>query len=230
MARRPASHPTGRRARRRPPERSWAGPILAAPCVYPPRSAWRRGGWWRSGSPFRSPAGGPRIPPPLVTADGGRRADRAVRGRAALARARRRGRASLQMWAYIATYQMPNDDPEALARAGARRLPGPHRPRDRARRAARRCGCSARSRRPGAIRRADQVLVWSHWIWFLVPHGDGRVPPAAPAATSSRAAAARMYAVFDLGVIGYWAIPTAPPWYAAEARASWATARPRCAA
>jgi membrane-associated phospholipid phosphatase len=23
-----------------------------------------------------------------------------------------------------------------------------------------------------------------------------------------------MYAVFDLGLIGYWAVPTAPPWYA----------------
>jgi membrane-associated phospholipid phosphatase len=24
------------------------------------------------------------------------------------------------------------------------------------------------------------------------------------------------YAVFDLGLIGYWALPTAPPWYASE--------------
>ena len=29
-------------------------------------------------------------------------------------------------------------------------------------------------------------------------------------------AAARMYAVFDLGAGFYWAIPTAPPWYAAR--------------
>ena len=28
--------------------------------------------------------------------------------------------------------------------------------------------------------------------------------------------AAQMYAVFDLGLIGYWAVPTAPPWFAAE--------------
>ena len=28
-------------------------------------------------------------------------------------------------------------------------------------------------------------------------------------------AAARMYAVFDLGAVFYWAIPTAPPWWAA---------------
>jgi membrane-associated phospholipid phosphatase len=30
-------------------------------------------------------------------------------------------------------------------------------------------------------------------------------------------AAARMYAVFDLGAVFYWVIPTAPPWWAAEA-------------
>jgi membrane-associated phospholipid phosphatase len=29
-------------------------------------------------------------------------------------------------------------------------------------------------------------------------------------------AAARMYAVFDIGAVAYWAIPTAPPWYAAR--------------
>src|SRR3954453_817299 len=28
--------------------------------------------------------------------------------------------------------------------------------------------------------------------------------------------AARMYATFDLGLVGYWALPTAPPWYAAQ--------------
>jgi membrane-associated phospholipid phosphatase len=25
-----------------------------------------------------------------------------------------------------------------------------------------------------------------------------------------------MYATFDLGLVGYWGVPTAPPWYAAE--------------
>jgi membrane-associated phospholipid phosphatase len=29
-------------------------------------------------------------------------------------------------------------------------------------------------------------------------------------------AAARMYAVFDIGAVFYWAIPTAPPWWAGE--------------
>jgi membrane-associated phospholipid phosphatase len=67
---------------------------------------------------------------------------------------------------------------------------------------------------PGQINRFERLLVFCHWIWFATPHasltyvllrrGD-RFP----------AAAARMYAVFDLGAIFYWAIPTAPPWWAA---------------
>ena len=51
-------------------------------------------------------------------------------------------------------------------------------------------------------------------MWFLVPHASVgyvllRDPERFPAA------AARMYAVFDLGAVFYWAIPTAPPWWAA---------------
>ena len=65
------------------------------------------------------------------------------------------------------------------------------------------------------MRRADQALVWVHWVWFFVPHGTvayliarhrDRFP----------AGAARIYGVFDLGVIVYWLLPTAPPWYAAK--------------
>ena len=67
---------------------------------------------------------------------------------------------------------------------------------------------------PGKVNRFERVLVWCHWMWFFVPHGTvgyilvrrrERFP----------AAAARMYAVFDLGAVFYWAIPTAPPWWAA---------------
>ena len=35
-----------------------------------------------------------------------------------------------------------------------------------------------------------------------------------------------MYAVFDLGAVFYWAIPTAPPWWAAAERVASTTARP----
>jgi membrane-associated phospholipid phosphatase len=51
-------------------------------------------------------------------------------------------------------------------------------------------------------------------MWFAVPHASVgyvllRTPERFPAA------AARMYGVFDLGAVFYWAIPTAPPWWAA---------------
>ena len=57
--------------------------------------------------------------------------------------------------------------------------------------------------------------MWSHWVWFAFPHGTVlyvllRHRDQFPGA------AARIYATFDLGVIGYWAIPTAPPWFAAQ--------------
>jgi hypothetical protein len=120
----------------------------------------------------------------------------------------------LQMWAYLAAYEMPNDDPEALERRV--KVGYPVRidkaiglgvtPTLRLQRA---------FGRPGRHNRAEKVLVWSHWLWFLVPHGTSiflllRHPEEFPRG------AARIYATFDIGLIGYWAIPTAPPWYAAQ--------------
>jgi membrane-associated phospholipid phosphatase len=120
----------------------------------------------------------------------------------------------LQMWAYFAAYQMPNDDPEALQRRvhvdypvkidrvlGLGELPNV--------RLQRAFGA------PGRIQWREKILIWPHWIWFFVPHASvgyillrhrERFP----------AAALRMYAVFDLGALVYWALPTAPPWYAAR--------------
>jgi membrane-associated phospholipid phosphatase len=155
-----------------------------------------------------------RLPPPVVTATAAA-APLALCVAVPRTRARDVAVCTLQMWAYIATYEMPNDDPERLrARVrvtypvkvdrvlGLGELPGLRLQRALA--------------RPDTIGRADQVLVWCHWIWFLVPHGTVaflllRRPELFPGG------AARMYAVFDIGVIGYWAVPTAPPWYAAEA-------------
>jgi membrane-associated phospholipid phosphatase len=118
------------------------------------------------------------------------------------------------MAAYVATYQMPNDDPERLrARVRVRYpividralglgdLPGLRLQRLLA--------------RPGAIGRADQVLIWCHWLWFFVPHGTVAYLLLRRPALFPRGAA-QLYAVFDLGLIGYWAAPTAPPWYAAR--------------
>jgi membrane-associated phospholipid phosphatase len=119
----------------------------------------------------------------------------------------------LNMWAYVAAYEMPHDDPRRLADrvrvdypiAIDRALGLGVTPTVRLQRA-----FSA----PGHVNRFERVLVWCHWTWFGVPHASVgyvllRRPERFPAA------AARMYAVFDLGAIFYWAIPTAPPWWAA---------------
>ena len=88
------------------------------------------------------------------------------------------------------------------------------RPRDRRSGRRRRCGCSARSARPGASRAGRSCSSGRT--------GCGSCSRTAPSLTCSSATAssfprgaAQIYATFDLGVIGYWAIPTAPPWYAA---------------
>ncbi len=119
----------------------------------------------------------------------------------------------LNMWAYLAAYEMPHDDPERLAArvhvdypiAVDRILGLGTPPTLRLQRA-----FSA----PGTINPPERVLVWCHWMWFFVPHASVayvwvRAPERFPAA------AARMYAVFDVGAVFYWAIPTAPPWWAA---------------
>ncbi|PZS11556.1 MAG: phosphoesterase, partial [Solirubrobacterales bacterium] len=50
--------------------------------------------------------------------------------------------------------------------------------------------------------------------WFMVPHGSVLYVLVRRRERFSRALAL-MYAVFDLGATFYWALPTAPPWYAA---------------
>ncbi len=134
----------------------------------------------------------------------------------AVPRSRRRDLATcvLQMWAYLATYEMPADDHDALeARThvdypvtidrflGAGELPG--------------IRLQRRFADPPNIRLPEKVLVFSHWIWFLVPHGTLTYVLLRRRANFPRAAV-MIYATFDLGVLCYWLIPTAPPWYAAQ--------------
>ena len=121
---------------------------------------------------------------------------------------------TLNMWAYIAAYKLPNDDPRRLAARvrvdypiavdrvlGLGVIPTLRMQRSFA--------------APGAVNRFERLLVWCHWMWFAVPHSSVayillRDPDRFPSA------AARMYAVFDIGAVFYWTIPTAPPWWAAE--------------
>jgi hypothetical protein len=120
----------------------------------------------------------------------------------------------LQMYAYTVTYKMPHDDPEALERRvhvdypvkidrliGLGKVPN--------------IRLQEAFAAPGRIRRYERVLVWSHWLWFLFPHGTVLYVLLRRPERFVRTAA-MTYAVFDLGLIGYWALPTAPPWYASE--------------
>ena len=121
---------------------------------------------------------------------------------------------ALNMWGYLAAYKMPHDDPRRLAArvhidypiAIDRVLGFGATPTQRLQQA---------FAAPGSINRFERVLAWCHWMWFFVPHASVayvlvRDPDRFPSA------AARMYAVFDIGAVFYWAIPTAPPWWAAE--------------
>ena len=61
----------------------------------------------------------------------------------------------------------------------------------------------------------DRFLTWVHWLWFLEPYVALvfillRHPERFPRA------ARRLAAVFDIGCVVYFAVPTAPPWWASE--------------
>ncbi|HEU4974944.1 MAG TPA: phosphatase PAP2 family protein [Baekduia sp.] len=154
-----------------------------------------------------------RIPPPVVTATAAA-APFALAVVVPRSRTRDVALCALQMYAYTVTYKMPHDDPQVLERRvhidypvrvdrvlGLGTIPNVRLQR--------------RFADDGRIGRRDQVLVWCHWLWFLFPHGTVaymllRRPERFPRT------AAMTYAVFDLGLIGYWGVPTAPPWYASE--------------
>lgn len=129
-------------------------------------------------------------------------------------RARDAAVCALNMWAYFAAYEMPHDDPRRLAEralvdypiAADRLLGLGELPTVRLQR-----GFS----KPGSINRFERALAWCHWLWFMTPHASvGYVLLRRPERFPK--SAAQMYAVFDLGAIFYWAIPTAPPWWAAK--------------
>ncbi len=126
----------------------------------------------------------------------------------------------LQMWAYLAAYKTPHDDEHAQIQRvhidypidvdrvlGCGELPTLRLQRALAR--------IDPSNGEPSWQTLDKVLVWTHWAWFMVPHGSLayillRHPEKFPRA------AVMTYAVFDLGASVYWIAPTAPPWYAAS--------------
>jgi membrane-associated phospholipid phosphatase len=136
----------------------------------------------------------------------------------AILRPRTRGRDvalfAMQMWGFIMVHELPYDDPEGLRRRlrtgypividraiGLGRLPNARLQR-------------ALARVP-RIRLLNHILTWVHWLWFFEPYLAlafilVRHPQRFPRA------ARRLAAVFDLGCIAYFAVPTAPPWWASE--------------
>jgi membrane-associated phospholipid phosphatase len=121
---------------------------------------------------------------------------------------------AMQMWAFTMVHEMPYDDPERLRGRLRSRYPiavdrvlgGGRLPNVRLQRAL------ARLPRVAA---ANRFLAWTHWLWFIEPYlaltlilvrDNERFPRAAR----------QMAAVFDAGCIVYFAVPTAPPWWASE--------------
>jgi membrane-associated phospholipid phosphatase len=121
---------------------------------------------------------------------------------------------ALQMWAYYAHYDMPDDDPDALLRRTRVEYPIRF---DRA------IGCGTPPTirlqralgRPGELRPHDLGLAMVHWAWFAIPHGTVAYLLLRHHDRFVRGAVLTA-ATFDLGLVVYWAVPTAPPWYAAE--------------
>jgi membrane-associated phospholipid phosphatase len=121
---------------------------------------------------------------------------------------------ALQMWAYFAHFDMPDDDPEALLRRLKvdypinfdRALGGGTTPTTRLQRSL---------GREGHVGELEYGLSVIHWSWFFVPHGTlfymllrhRRLYPRS---------AVLMSACFDLGCVVYWTVPTAPPWWAGQ--------------
>jgi PAP2 superfamily len=120
----------------------------------------------------------------------------------------------LQMWGFLNAKDLPHDDPETLRRRLRITYPanvdrvigGGELPTVRIQRALSGLGKG---------NPLDRTLSWIHWLWFFEPHGSlawilAKHPERFPRA------ARQMSGVFDLGCAVYWAVPTAPPWWASE--------------
>lgn len=121
---------------------------------------------------------------------------------------------ALQMWAFTVAHELPFDDPERLRRRlktrypirvdrmiGAGKLPNARLQR-------------AFAGRPG-VGVLNKGLTWTHWLWFIEPYLSLALILVRHNERFPRAAR-QMAAVFDLGCVVYFAVPTAPPWWSSE--------------
>jgi len=119
-----------------------------------------------------------------------------------------------QMWAYKFAFEVPYDRPQRLARRlrvepaidADRRIGRGLTPTER---------LQLRLRDPARVGALDRLLTAVYAAWEAEPH-------LALALVLARrpdrfgALAARQAATFDLTLVGYWLLPSAPPWWAAE--------------
>ena len=121
---------------------------------------------------------------------------------------------TLQMWGFTMAHELPYDDPEALRRrlrirypiVSDRALGLGELPNVRLQRA---------FSRPGRVTPLDRFLSVVHWAWFMEPHLALLIVQTRDPGRFARAAR-QMAATYDLGCAIYFALPTAPPWWAAE--------------
>lgn len=121
---------------------------------------------------------------------------------------------TFQMWAFTVAHELPYDDPEALRGrlrvrypiAADRALGLGQLPTLRLQRAL---------SRPGRVTALDRGLSFVHWAWFFEPHLTLLFLQTRHLDQFARAAR-QMAATYDLGCVLYHAVPTAPPWWAAE--------------
>jgi membrane-associated phospholipid phosphatase len=121
-----------------------------------------------------------------------------------------------QMWAYKNAFELPHDDEQRHLRrtrvdypiAIDTRLGGGKPPSQRLQRSL---------RRRGHLSLLDKALSFLYWTWEAEPHlAMGWIRWRRPESFTS--AAGRLAATFDLTLVGYWSLPTAPPWWASEKR------------
>jgi hypothetical protein len=118
------------------------------------------------------------------------------------------------MWAFIVIHELPYDDPGRLLERTYVRYPI-------ACDTALGLGTPPTLRlqrvlgRPGRTTALDRFLTFVHWAWFIEPHACAawilvRHPDRFPRS------GAMLGALFHLGSLVYLAVPTAPPWWAAQ--------------
>jgi membrane-associated phospholipid phosphatase len=118
------------------------------------------------------------------------------------------------MWAYKIAFEVPYDRPERLRTR--LRVDGPLG-------ADTRLGAGVppsqrlqeRLRRPGSVNRLDRVLAGVYVVWEAEPHLALAALLARRPERFARAAV-RQAITFDLTLLGYWLVPSAPPWWASE--------------